>query len=189
MLSYTEVKPGKIIVVNNEPHQVLAAEFLRMQQRKAVVKTKLKNLISGKVIDRNLHQSEYFEEADMDKVPVKYLYNHRGKYWFAASANPAYRFSLAEEIIGDAKKFLKPNSKVTAVKFNGRVVNIEIPVKVDLEVIETPPGEKGDTASGGRKPAVLETGAVAQVPLFINIGDIIRVNTQTGEYTERVEKK
>jgi len=185
MLTYTELKPGLVVVIDGQPFEVLETAFLRMQQRKAVVQTKLKNLINGKISSRNIHPSETFSEAEVDKRPVKYLYNHRGDYWFCTLDNPKDRLSLKEDDIGSSAQFLKPNTEVTAIIFNERIINIKLPIKINLIVKEAPPGERGDTAAGGRKQVILETGAKVAVPLFINAGDLIKVNTETGEYVER----
>lgn len=188
MLTYNDLKVGTIFILDDEPYEVLEYEFLRMQQRKPVAKTKIKNLINGKIIDRNFHQNETFEEAEIIKEPLKYLYNHRGQFWFSEKDDPSKRFFLNEEIIGLGAKFLKPNSEVIAMKFNEKIINIKVPIKVDLKIKEAPPGERGDTAKAGTKTATLETGATIQVPMFVNTGDIVRINTETGEYVERVEK-
>lgn len=188
MLTYNDLKKGVLFELDGEPYEVLEYEFLRMQQRKPVAKTKIRNLITGKITERNFHQNETFEAAEIEKQPVKFLYGHRGEFWFAEPENPAKRFALKEEIIGPPAKFLKPNAEVTAVKFSERIINIEVPIKVDLKVAEAPPSIRGDTAQGGTKTAVLETGASLSVPLFVNAGDIVRVNTETGSYAERVAK-
>lgn len=188
MLTYNDLRKGTIFVFEGEPYEVLEYEFLRMQQRKPVAKTKIKNLINGKVLERNFHQNETFEEAEVEKETVKFIYSHRGEFWFTEKDNPSKRFSLPEELLGDKALYLKPNTEITAVKFGDKIINIEIPIKMDLEVKETQPGIRGDTAQGGTKPAVLETGAKVSVPLFVNVGDVVRVNTETGTYVERVEK-
>lgn len=188
MLAYNELRKGTIFILDGEPHEVLEYEFLRMQQRKPVSKCKLRNLISGKVVERSFHQNESFEEAEMAKEEIKYLYNNRGQYWFCAKDNPANRFFLTEEQVGAPGKFLKTNTLATALKFGDKIISVKPPVKVDLKVKEAPPGFKGDTATGGSKKVVLETGAEINVPLFVNTGDIIRINTETEEYVERMEK-
>jgi len=188
MLSYNELRKGVLFVLDGDPHQVLEYEFLRMQQRKPVAKTKIRNLLTGKIAERSFHQNESFEEASIDKNPVKYLYHNRGAYWFSEVTDPSKRFSLTEELIGSSGQFLKQNTEVVAMYFDEKIIAIEPPIKVELEVKETPPGIKGNTSQGGNKPATLETGVTVNVPLFIEIGDVIRVNTETGEYSERVEK-
>ncbi|MEK7590534.1 MAG: elongation factor P, partial [Patescibacteria group bacterium] len=181
-------KKGVQFVLEDQPYEVLEYAFLRMQQRKPVAKTKILNLLNGKIVERNFHQNETFEEAEIDKEPIKYIYNHRDEYWFTAKNDPAKRFSLTETLLGSKAKFLKPNSEVVAFKFGDKIMKIDIPIKMDLKIKETQPGIKGDTAQGGSKPAILETGAKVTVPLFVNIGDTVRINTETGDYVERVEK-
>ncbi len=188
MLTYNDLRKGTIFVLDGEPYEVLEYAFLRMQQRKPVAKTKILNLLNGKIVERNFHQNETFEEAEIDKEPIKYIYNHRDEYWFTAKNDPAKRFSLTETLLGSKAKFLKPNSEVVAFKFGDKIMKIDIPIKMDLKIKETQPGIKGDTAQGGSKPAILETGAKVTVPLFVNIGDTVRINTETGDYVERVEK-
>lgn len=188
MLSYNELRAGVIFVIDGQPYEVLDYEFLRMQQRKPVAKTRLKNLITGKITERNFHQNETFAEAEIEKEPIKFLYNHRGEYWFSPPDNPVNRFSIKEDQIGSAARFLKANTVATAIKFNGQIISIMVPIKIDLLVKETPPGERGNTAQGGTKTATLETGVIIAVPLFVNTGDLVKINTQTGEYVERVEK-
>jgi len=188
MLSYTELKPGVYITLDKQPCLVLDFEFVRMQQRKPVVKTKIKNLITGKITERSFQPSDEIEEAEIEKMKARFLYESRGQFWFDETGNPKNRFSLTAEIIGHEAQFLKPNLEVIAVKYEEKIIGVELPIKVDYKVIEAPPGIKGNTAQGGTKTVTIETGAKVNVPLFINEGDIIRINTSTGEYVERVEK-
>lgn len=188
MIAYNELKKGTIFVLDEEPYEILEYEFLRMQQRKPVAKTKILNLLNGKIVERNFHQNENFEEAEIDRVPVKYLYNHKNQFWFSAKDNPANRFMLEETALGSKSQFMKPNTEVTALKWGEKIISIQIPIKIDLKVKEAPPGIKGDTAQGGSKVAILETDARVDVPLFVNTGDIIRINSETGKYVERMEK-
>ncbi|MDD3614147.1 MAG: elongation factor P [Candidatus Pacebacteria bacterium] len=188
MLGINDLKPKTVIIINDEPYEVLSTNFLKMQQRKPVLQTRLKNLINGKVIERNIQHSEEFEEAEIERLTVEFLYEHRGEYWFCEANDRSKRFQLDESVLGDNKNFLKSGVPIDAFKFNGRIINISLPIKMDFKVVEAPPGIKGDTAQGGTKVAIIETGAKVAVPLFINEGDIIRVNTESGEYVERVEK-
>jgi len=188
MLSYNELKPGTYIVLDGKPYIVLEYNFLRMQQRKPAVQTKIKDLTSGKVISRSFHPQDIIEEADVSRKKVKFLYSSRGEYWFCLENNPAVRFKLPQEIIGDAADLMKQNLIVDALVFGEDIINIDLPIKVDLKVVEAPPSFKGDTASGGTKQVKLETGVMLNVPFFINEGDIVRVNTRERVYTERVEK-
>jgi elongation factor P len=189
MFSYTELKPGIYIIVNNQPFLVLESEFLRMQQRQPVMKTKLKNLISGALIERSFQPSDELEEAKIEKFQAKFLYQHRAEFQFSELENPKNRFILKSEVIGDLEKFLKQNLEITAIKFHDKIISIKLPIKVDYKVTEAPPAIRGDTAQGGTKVVTIETGAKISTPLFINEGDIIRVNTATGEYVERIKKK
>jgi len=188
MVSYNELRPGMVIEYQGGVYAVLEAQFLRMQQRKPVMKTKLRDIFSGKVKELSFQPSDQLEEAQITRVEKRFIYENRGEYWFDDPNNPRDRFSLSADQVGESARFLKKNTIVTAFMYKDGIVSIELPIKVDLEVVEAPPGIKGDTASGGGKPVTLETGAKINVPFFVGEGDIVRVNTQTGEYTERVEK-
>ncbi len=188
VLSYNEILPKSIINYNNEPYEVLSAHIFRMQQRKPVNQTKLRHLISGKVTEISFHQNESVTEADIGKMQAQYLYTNRGESWFAEEGNPKNRFSFPESSVHDKVQWLTPNSIVDILTYEEKPMTVTIPVKVDLEVKDAPPAVKGNTVSGGNKLAILSTGAKVNVPLFINSGDIIRINTDSGDYTERVEK-
>jgi len=185
---YTDLKPGTYIIVDGQPCMVLEYEFVRMQQRKPVVKTKLRNIISGSVSERSFQPSDEIEEAEVGKTKARFLYESRGQYWFDEVGNPKNRFSLIAEEIGGEAQFLKSNLEVLAINFRNKIISIELPIKVDYKVVEAPPAIKGNTAQGGTKTVIIETGIKVATPLFINEGDLIRVNTQTGQYVERVEK-
>lgn len=189
-LSYNELKIGTIFTKNDDPdpYEVKEYAFIRMQQRKPVAQLKIKNLITGKVLEYAAHQNEDFREAEIDMVPVVFLYHNRGQYWFNEKGNPKNRFFLTDETLGDTGAFLKPNTEVKSFKYGEKLINVELPVKMDFKVTEAPPAIKGDTAQGGTKAVTIETGAKVNVPLFINEGDIIKVSTLTGQYVERVEK-
>lgn len=187
-LNVNDLKPKVFFVFENQPYVVLETHHLKMQQRRPVVQTKMRNLINGKILERNFAQSDVFEEADISRQKVKFLYAHREQYWFVNESDPSKRFELGEDILGDSTKFLKPSTILDAISFNEKIINVELPVKMDFKVIEAPPAVRGNTAQGGVKQVKIETGALINVPLFINQGDVIRINTETGEYTERVEK-
>lgn len=189
MLNYNELRPGVIFILDGQPYEVLEYNFLRKQQRKPVVQTKIKNLISGKIINQTFHQGETFKEAEIEKEKAKYLYSHRDHFVFCYEDNPSKRFELSASQLDSTLNYLKPNTIAEALFFNKEIINIELPVKMDFEVIEAPPSIKGDTASGGTKVVTIETGTKINAPLFIEVGDTIRVNTQTGEYAERIEKR
>ena len=188
MLSYNALKVGTIFIKDGAPYEVLESQFVRMQQRKPVMQLKIKNLISGKVQNYAAHQNENFEEAEIEIMPVVFIYHNKGEYWFNEKGNPKGRFALSDNIVAESGRYLKTNLELKAFKFKEQIINIELPIKMELKVIEAPPAIRGDTAQGGVKPAILETGAKVNVPLFISEGDIVKINTQTGEYVERAEK-
>lgn len=189
MLEYNEITVRKYIIFENEPYEVLSSHVFRKQQRKPVNATKLRGMINGRIVEYSFHQNEKVEEADISKKDIKYLYNNRGEYWFSEENDPSKRFKLEPDMLGDQVKFLKPNSLVEAMVFDEQIVGISLPIKVELKVTEAAPGIKGDTAKGGMKQVTLETGAVVNAPLFINEGDILRINTETGEYVDRVDSR
>ena len=188
VLSYNEILKGCVINYNNEPYEVLSAHIFRMQQRKPVNQTKLRQLVGGKVVEISFHQNETVTEADIGMMRATYLYTNRGESWFAQEGNPKNRFSFPEETVHDKVQWLAPNTSVEVLTYEDKPMTIKIDIKVELEVKDAPPAVKGNTVSGGTKLATLSTGAKVNVPLFINTGDIVRINTDTGEYTERVEK-
>ena len=185
-LAYTDLTKGVLFIMDGSPYEVLETHFLRMQQRKAVVQTRIRNLITGKLLDRNFQASDSFEEAEIERKHAIFIYESKGQYWFHTENNPKDRFALDAETAGEQAKFLKPNTRVQTMVFEDKVITIEIPVKMEFKVVEAPPSLKGNTAQGGNKVATIEGGAKISVPLFINEGDMIRVNTTTGEYVERV---
>jgi len=188
ILSYNEILPKCIINYNGEPYDVLSSHIFRMQQRKPVNQTKLRHLISGKVTEISFHQNETVTEAEVGKMQAQYLYTNRSESWFAEEGNAKNRFSFPEDVVHDKVQWLVPNASVEVLTYEEKPMTIKIPVKIELEVKEAPPSVKGNTATGGTKTITLATGAKVNVPLFINAGDIIRINTDTGEYSERVGK-
>ncbi|MHB8710373.1 MAG: elongation factor P [Minisyncoccota bacterium] len=188
VLSYNEILPKTIINYNGEPYEVLSSHIFRMQMRKPVNQTKLRHLVSGKVIEISFHQNETITEAEVEQMQAQYLYTNRGESWFAEVDNPKNRFSFPESAVHDKVQWLVQNATVEVLTYEEKPMTIKIPVKVELAVKDAPPAVKGNTVSGGNKIAELVTGAKVNVPLFINTGDIVRINTDSGEYTERVEK-
>lgn len=188
MLSYNEITQRKYIILDNDPYEVLSSWVFRKQQRKPVNQTKLRNLKTGSTLEHTFHQNDKVREADMSTKPVKFLYHNKGEFWFCDPHNPKDRFELPSEMVGASHKFMKENSEVESLVFNNEIIGISLPVKIDLRVTEAPPSMKGNTAQGGVKQVTLETGATVTTPLFINEGDTIRINTETGEYVERVSK-
>ncbi len=185
MINYNELKPGTFFILDGEPYEVLEFGFMRMQQRKPVAQTKIKNLISGKVLSRNFQHTDSFQEAEIDRKKAKFLYAHRDKFFFCEPNNPSARFELSQDAIGEQVKFLKAGAEVEMVSFGDKLINVKLPIKMTFKVIEAPPSIKGNTAQGGNKAVKIETGALVNAPLFIEENDLIEVNTQTGEYTGR----
>ena len=187
MLSYADLKKGVQIIIEGEPYEVLEARPLKMAQRRAVIQTKIRNLITGNVFSRNFQQGETFEEAEISKTEVKFLYTHREKYVFCYLGNSLKRFELKAEEIGEQRKFLKPNQIVEALIFKDKVINVSLPIKVHLRVVEAPPALRTGRAEAGTKQITLETGTKISAPMFIKDGNVIEVNTETGEYVRRIE--
>lgn len=188
MLSYSDLKKGVLFVRDGKPYEVIESSFSRMQQRKAVVQARVRDLTNGKIIEITPQASDYFEEADVVKRPLVFLYRHRDDFVFAEPGRPQQRSTLTKEKVDDVGRWLKPNTEITAVFFNDTLLTFSVPIKMDLKVTDAPPGIQGDRSQGGTKSITLETGAVVQAPLFINTGDIVRINTESGDYVERVEK-
>jgi elongation factor P len=188
LLEYNEITEKKYIVLDGSPYEVITSHVFRKQQRKPVNATKLKNLMTGKVTEYSFHQSEKVEQAEIDEREVKYLYNNRGEWWFSEAEDSSKRFKVTEEQVGPQGKFLKSNTTVSQLLFKEQPMGFKMPITAELRVTEAPPNIKGDSAAGGNKVVTLETGATISAPLFINEGEIIRINTETGEYRERVNK-
>jgi elongation factor P len=187
MLNYSELDKKNRIMLNGQPYEIIEARSMFTGRSHSVLNTKLRNLRTGKVISKTFHPGDSVEEADINKMEAKFIYNNRGKFVFCEKGNPANRFELEEDQIGDQKDFLKPNQVVEALLLEDEVINISLPIKVELKVKMAPPSLKGESATGG-KMVTLETGAKLNTPTFIETGDIVEVNTETGEYSRRIEK-
>ncbi|MEJ0001592.1 MAG: hypothetical protein WDN09_00150 [bacterium] len=189
-LQYNEIREKKIIIHDDEPCEVVESHVARTQQRKPQNQVKLKSLISGKTFAATFHVSDSADEADLTKKDVKFLYHNRGEYWFADPENPRDRFMLNASLLGDTTKFLKENGNVTALVWDNdgeeKTIGLTLPIKMEFKVKEAPPAVRGDTSKGGNKIIVLENGTTLNAPMFIAEGDVIRVNTETGDYVERV---
>lgn len=183
-ISTNDFRPGITVVIDGEIYMVLEAQHVKLGRGGAHVRTKLRHLLSGNVLERNFRAGETFEQAIVERRPYQFLYRHGSEFVFMDMATYD-QATLTEDQIGDAAHFLKEGTEVTIVFHEDNPLLVELPTTVELQVVETDPGVRGDTASGGSKPARLETGAVIQVPLFINIGDFVRVDTRTGRYIER----
>lgn len=190
-LEYSEIREKKIIIHDGEPCEVVESHVARTQQRKPQNQVKLKSLISGKVFPATYHVSDSADEADITKRDVTFLYSNKGEFWFCDPNNKSDRFKLDDALLGDSAKFLKQNSNVTALVWTNdedeeKIIKISLPIKMEFKVKEAPPAVRGDTSKGGIKVIVLENGATLNAPMFVAEGDSIRVNTETGEYVERV---
>lgn len=184
MLGITEIKCGKNILWEGSPYIVLTAEHSKTGRAGAVLRTKLKNLLTGNVLEKTFNGSDKVDEADMSKTRAQYLYPEHDGFVFM-DTNSYDQFSLPKDVVGEANLYLLEGTEVTVLNFNDTPVNIELPIKVTLTVVEAPPGIKGDTAGTGGKVVVMETGLKVSAPLFINEGDKLIINTEKGEYVSR----
>ncbi len=189
-LEYSAIRSGKIILHDDEPCEVVDSHVARTQQRKPQNQVKLRSLISGKVFPATYHVSDKADEADIEKRDVKFLYQNKGEFWFCNPTNPADRFKLDENLLGNSAKFLKANEIVSALVWTNeddeeKTIGLKLPIKMEFKVKEAPPAVRGDTSKSGNKNIILENGTTLSTPMFINEGDTIRVNTETGEYVER----
>ncbi len=184
MLNFNEIKIGKVVQINNEPYLVIKTDHHKMARGGAVLKTKLRNLINSSILEKTFQGSEKCEEADIEKKKASFMYKDESHAHFMNSETYE-QFSLTLEKIGEKQKFLKDGIDVDVLYFNSQSIAIELPVKIDFKVVSAPPGVKGNSAGGVTKMVELETGAKINAPLFVNEGDMIRVNTDTGEYVER----
>ncbi len=193
-LDYDEIKPKKCILINDEPYEVLEYHVARTQKRKPQNQVKMRNLLNGKVLPHTFHASDTAEEAEVRRSEAKFLYERGGEFWFCDPRDPSKRFLISDRVIGDDSRYLKENTVIETKVFEfddeERIIGISLPIKMNFMVKDAPPAIKGNTASGGGKLVTLETGAQITTPLFIEAGEIVVVNTSTGEYVERfkVEK-
>lgn len=188
MLEYNEIVTRKMIIFEDEPYEILDSHVFRKQMRKPVNAVKMRNMLNGRVVEHSFQATDKAHEAEIETFKTKYLFNNKGEWWFCPENDPSKRFKLEDTLIGDSRKFLKTNS-IIDVKYFGEIpIGVKLPAKIDLEVTEAPPAVRGDTAKGGNKIITLETGATILTPMFIEPGDVIRINTETGEYAERVSK-
>lgn len=186
MLTHTDLKKGVQFIYEGQPWEVLEASAIKMAQRRPVIQSKIRNLLDGRVQEKNFQQGDIFAEAELEKKDIKFLYQSKGQYFFCEINDLSKRFSFTEAQVGAQAKYLKPNEIVTGIVFDEKIINFILPIKVQLKVKESAPGVKGDRAQGGTKSAILESGAEIQVPLFVEEGDTIEINTKTGQYVRRV---
>ena len=185
MISAGDFRNGITLEIEGNIYQILEFQHVKPGKGAAFVRTKLKNVINGGVVEKTFRPTEKFPAARIDRVDMQYLYSDGDLYNFM-NVETFDQIALNSDTIGDALKFVKENEMVKMCSVNGNVFAVEPPLFVELEITETEPGFKGDTAQGASKPATVETGAVVNVPLFVEIGDKIKIDTRTGEYLSRV---
>ena len=185
MISAGEFRKGITFEMNGEPHVILDFQHVKPGKGSPFVRTKYKNIITGSVLEKSFRPTEKFPAARIERVDMQYLYEDGDLYNFMNVENYE-QLALNKDIIGDALKFVKENESCKVCSYNGNVFSVEPPLFVELEITDTEPGFKGDTATGASKPATVETGATVSVPLFVNTGDKIKIDTRTGEYLSRV---
>lgn len=194
MLEYSEIRERKIIIYEDEPCEVTESHVARTQQRKPQNQVKMRSLLSGKTFTTVFHASDTADEADISKKEVKFLYGNKGEYWFADPQDPKNRFKLDEKLLGaQTIKFLKDNMLVTAMVWEDeegeeRIIQVKAPIKMDYVIKECPPNIKGNSATNSNKQITLENGTVINGPMFLEVGESIIVNTETGDYVERAGK-
>ncbi|HHY12476.1 MAG TPA: elongation factor P [Firmicutes bacterium] len=185
MISTNDFRTGVTIEIDGQPWVVVDFQHVKPGKGSAFVRTKIKNVITGAVLEKTFNAGERVPRARIERREAQYLYSVGEDYTFM-DVTTYDQTTISSETIGDGTLYLKENMNVHIMTFEGRVIGVEIPTFVELEVAQTDPGFRGDTATGGTKPATLETGAVVKVPLFVNVGDVLKIDTRTGEYIERV---
>ena len=185
MISAGDFRNGITLEIEGNVYQILEFQHVKPGKGAAFVRTKLKNIINGGVVEKTFRPTEKFTAARIDRVDMQYLYSDGDLFHFM-NTETFDQIALNADDIGDALKFVKENEMVKICSYNGNVFAVEPPLFVELEITDTEPGFKGDTATGATKPATVETGAVVSVPLFVEQGDKIKIDTRTGEYLSRV---
>jgi elongation factor P len=193
MLNYNEIRERKYIVLEGEPYEVVESHVFRKQQRKPVNQTKIRNLITGSIKPYTFHNNDVVDEAELTRDKYTYAFEKfnrvtgHDEYWFHKSNDRSHRLPIDASVIEDKVKFLKPDMEVEALLFDDKIIGVTIPIKMKFKVKSAPPAVKGNTATGANKQVTLETGFVVNTPIFINEGDIIIINTETGQYVERAQ--
>ena len=185
MISAGDFKNGITLEIDGNVMQILEFQHVKPGKGAAFVRTKLKNIINGGVVEKTFRPTEKFPQARIDRVEMQYLYSDGDLFHFM-NMESYEQIALNDEVIGDALKFVKENETVKVCSYNGNVFTVEPPLLVELEGTDTEPGFKGDSAQGATKPATVETGAIVYVPLFVETGDKLKIDTRTGDYLSRV---
>jgi elongation factor P len=186
LIDTSDFRNGLGIELDGNVFTIVEFQHVKPGKGGAFVRTRLKNVRSGAVLEKTFRAGERMEQAILDRRPMNYLYNQDGEYFFM-DMETFDQISVPRSLLGDSVKYLKEETEVQVLRHNDQVIGVDIPLFMELEVVEADPGLRGDTASGGSKPARLETGAVVQVPLFIGVGERIRVDTRTDTYLERAK--
>ena len=184
MVSAGDFRNGVTLEIEGQVMQIMEFQLVKPGKGAAFVRTKLKNVINGGVVEKTFRPTEKFPAARIDRVDMQFLYND-GELDNFMDMNTFEQIALAKDVVGDALKFVKENEVVKVCSYNGKVFSVEPPLFVELEITDTEPGFKGDTATGATKPAIVETGAQISVPLFVNIGDRVKIDTRSEEYLGR----
>ncbi|UCG08686.1 MAG: elongation factor P [Desulfobacterales bacterium] len=187
MLESGDLRKGLKIELDGEPYVIVQFEFVKPGKGQALYKCKLKNMVTGVQFDKTFRSNEKFNEPDLQELEMEYLYADGNQYCFMNTSTYDQQF-LTEDQVGDTKNFLKENTVCNVLLFEGRPIGISLPIFINLRVEKTEPWARGDTASGDSKPATLETGYVLQVPPFIEEGELINIDTRSGDYVERVKE-
>ena len=185
MISAGDFKNGVTVEIDGNIYQILEFQHVKPGKGAAFVRTKLKNIISGGVVEKTFRPTEKFPKAHIDRKDMQYLYRDGDLFNFM-EVETYDQIALNEDVVGDSLKFVKENEVVKICSHNGNVFSVEPPLFVELAITETEPGFKGDTAQGATKPATVETGAIVMVPLFVEQGDVLKIDTRSGEYLSRV---
>jgi elongation factor P len=181
-----DFRKGLKIEINGEPFVIVDYEHVKPGKGAAFARVRIKSLVTGNTRDQTFRASDRIDGADVEERPMQYLY-HDGEQYCFMDTETYEQFLLTADQVGESKGFLKENVETLVLYHDKKPIGVELPIFVELTITETQPGVRGDTASGGTKPAVLETGATVQVPLFLNEGDVIKIDTRTGEYIERAK--
>jgi len=182
-----DLRKGLKIEINGEPYIIVQFNFVKPGKGQALYKCKLKNMLSGVIVDQTFRSSEKFKEADLEEQEMEYLYSDGNNYCFMNTSTYDQEF-LSENQVDESLKFLKENTVCNVLFFDSRAIGISLPNFVNLRIVKTDPWVKGDTAAGSTKPATLETDYIVQVPPFVEKGELVKIDTRTGEYVERVKE-
>ena len=184
--STSEFKSGLKILINGDPHNIIDNEFVKPGKGQAFNRVRVRNLLTGRVVEKTFKSGETVEAADVFETPVQYLYND-SEFWHFMHGETYEQYAMSKEAVGDVAYWMQEESICVLTLFNGQPISVLPPNFVEMQIIETDPGMRGDTSGGGGKPAKLDSGATVRVPLFVQEGEVIRIDTRTGEYVSRVK--